>query len=304
MSTPINITAIPALLRPGLAAIVTTGNQYPDQWTEIFTKHTSDKEREIEMEVKSLGLAQLKQEAASLAYGSMNQTYTTTYINRYVAIGFIITRQAIMDNLYKSQFPMQAESLKRSLKQTKEILGASVLNNGFDTNYPIGDGKPVFSTTHPISGGPGVVANTFSVQADLSEASLQDALIAVQKFRDAAGLLENNKPTKMIVPAELQFTADRILESQFRTGTANNDVNAVYNMNAVPMGYRVNQYLTDSNAWFLMTDAQNGFKYYEREGVAVDTYVDFDTKNVKASAIERYSFGVTNFRAAFGSSGA
>lgn len=299
------ITQIQSLLRPGLAAILVNGAEYPDQWKEVFETFQSDKEREIEVEVKSTGLASIKTEAGSIAYSSMNQTYTTTYVHRYVALGFKISRQAIKDNLYKSQFPMQAKSLQRSLKETKETLGASVLNNGFDaTNYPIGDGKALFSTTHPIQGAGGTVANTFTVQADLSEASLQDALVAIQRFRSAAGLLENNKPTKLIVPAELQWDADRLLNSQFRTGTANNDINAIYNTTAVPDGYRVNQYLTDADAWFIMTDAENGFKHYEREPVESDVYVDFDTKVLKCSAMERYSFGVTNFRAAFGSSGA
>lgn len=303
MATIINTTSIRDLLRPGLAAIVTAGKSYPDQWSEIFTKHTSDKEREIEVELKSLGLAQIKAEGASLAYDSMNQTYQTTYVNRYVAIGFIITRQAIKDNLYQKSFPMQAEALKRSLKITKEILGASILNNGFDTNFPIGDGQPVYSTAHPLSGGPGSIANTFSVQVDLSEASLEQMIIGAQKFRDAAGLLENNKPMKLIVPRELQFTAERILKSSFRTSTANNDISAVYNLSSVPQGYRVNQYLTDTNAYFLLTDALNGFKYYEREPVETDMYEDFDTDSLKAKALERYSFGITNWRATFGSSG-
>lgn len=300
----INIQSIADLLRPGLAAIVTPHQTYEDQWTEIFDTHTSDKEREIEIEVKSLGLAQIKAAGASVAYDDMYQTYRTTYVNRYVAIGFIITQQAMEDNLYKSQFPMQAQALKRSLKVTKEILGASVLNNGFDTNFPIGDGQPVFSTAHPIQGGPGVLANTFTTQASLSEASLEEMIIGVQRFRDAAGILEANKPKKLIVPPQLQFVADRILKSQFRVGTANNDINAMYNMSAIPEGYKVNQYLTDTDSYFLLTDAQNGFKYYNRKPVQTSMYVDFDTDNIKAKAVERYSFGITNPRAAFGSSGA
>lgn len=298
----INTTAIQSLLRPGLAAVFGDYPQYPAQWTEIYEKNTSDKAVEIEVEVKLLGLASIKAEGASIAFDTMGQRYITNYVHRYAAIGFIITRQALKDNLYQSRFPMQAKALKNSLAQTKETLGAAVLNNGFDTNFPIGDGKPVFSTTHPIDGG--TVANTFTVQADLNETSLQDAVVAIQRYRDAANLRVMTKPTKMVVPAELQWTAERLLKSQFRTDTANNDISAVYSLSSVPQGFRVNMFLTDTNAWFLMTDAPNGFKYYEREALETDVQVDFDTQNLKAMAIERYSFGVSNFRAGFGSSGA
>lgn len=298
----INTTAIRDLLRPGLAAVFGDYPMYPGQWSEIFEKHTSDKAVEIEVEVKLLGLAQIKAEGASTAYGEMGQRYVTNYVNRYTSIGFIITRQAIKDNLYQSSFPLQAKALRQSMEQTKEVLGASVLNNGFSANFPIGDGQPLFSTQHPIDNG--VVANTFSVQADLNETSLQDAIVGVQRFKDAAGLRIMTKPTKLIVPAELQWTATRLLESQFRTATANNDINAIYNNSAVPQGYRVNMFLTDTNSWFLLTDAPNAFKYYEREALETDVYTDFDTDNLKAKAIERYSFGCSNFRGGWGSQGA
>lgn len=298
----INTTAIRDLLRPGLAAVFGDYPMYPGQWSEIFEKHTSDKAVEIEVEVKLLGLAQIKAESASTAYGEMGQRYVTNYVNRYTSIGFIITRQAIKDNLYQSSFPLQAKALRQSMEQTKEVLGASVLNNGFSSNFPIGDGQPLFSTQHPIDNG--VVANTFSVQADLNETSLQDAIVGVQRFKDAAGLRIMTKPTKLIVPAELQWTATRLLESQFRTATANNDINAIYNNSAVPQGYRVNMFLTDTNSWFLLTDAPNAFKYYEREALETDVYTDFDTDNLKAKAIERYSFGCSNFRGGWGSQGA
>lgn len=297
----INTTAIRDLLRPGLAAVFGDYPQYPGQWSEIFEKNTSDKAVEIEIEVKLLGLAQIKAEGAGITYDSMGQRYTTNYVHRYAAIGFIITRQAMKDNLYQSRFPMQAKALRNSLTQTKETLGAAVLNNGFDTNYPTGDGQPVFSTAHPIDGG--TFANTFSTQADLNETSLQDAIVAVQRFRDQANLRVMVKPRKLIVPPELQWTAERLLKSQFRTDSANNDISAIYSTSAVPEGYRVNMFLTDTNSWTLLTDAPNGFKYYEREALETDVYTDFDTDNLKAKAIERYSFGVSNTRAGFGSQG-
>ena len=282
----INTTAIRDLLRPGLAAVFGDYPMYPGQWSEIFEKHTSDKAVEIEVEVKLLGLAQIKAEGASTAYGEMGQRFVTNYVNRYTSIGFIITRQAIKDNLYQSSFPLQAKALRQSMEQTKEVLGASVLNNGFSASFPIGDGQPLFSTAHPIENG--TVANTFTVQADLNETSLQDAIVGVQRFRDAAGLRIMTKPTKLIVPAELQWTATRLLQSQFRVDTANNDINAIYNNSAVPQGHRVNMFLTDTNGWFLLTDAPNGFKHYERESLETDVYTDFDTDNLKAKAIERY----------------
>lgn len=299
---PINTSQIQALLRPGLADIFGDYPQEPAQWKEIFDTHTSDKAVEIDVEIKLLGLAQIKAEGASIAYDSMGQRYVTNYYHRYVGIGFVITRQAMKDNLYKSSFPMQSKALKDSLIQTKETLGAAVLNNDFSSSFPIGDGQPVFSTAHPIDGS--TVANTFTVQADLNETSLQDAINGVQRFRDQAGLRKPVKPKKLIVPTELQWTANRLLNSQFRTDTANNDISAIYNLNAVPQGYRVNLYLTDTNSWFLMTDAPSGFKYYEREAIDTDVYQDFDTDNLKAKAIERYSFGVSNFRGAWGSQGA
>jgi hypothetical protein len=298
----INTSAIQSLLRPGLAAVFGDYPQYPSQWSEIFERHSSDKAVEIEVEVKLLGLASIKAEGASVAYDNMGQRYITNYVHRYTAVGFIITRQAIMDNLYKTRFPLQAKALRNSMAQTKETLGAAVLNNGFDTNYPIGDGQPVFSTAHPIDGS--TVANTFAVQSQLNETSLQDAIVAIQRFRDAANLRVMTKPTKLIVPAELQWTAERLLKSEYRTDTANNDISAIYSMSAVPQGHRVNMFLTDTNAWYLMTDAPNGFKHYERERLETDVYTDFDTDNLKAKAVERYSFGVSNFRGAFASQGA
>lgn len=298
----INTTAIRDLLRPGLAAVFGDYPMYPSQWPELFTKHTSDKAVEIEVEVKLLGLASIKAEGASVQYDSMGQRYVTNYVHRYAAIGFIITKQAMKDNLYQSRFPMQAKALKDSLAQTKEVLGSAVFNNGFDTNYPIGDGKPVFSTTHPIDGG--VVANTPTTQADLNETSLQAAIEAIQAFKNAAGLKVMVKPQKLIVPPALQWTAERLLKSEFRTNTANNDISALVSTSAIPQGWRCNQFLTDTNAWFVMTNADNGFKYYEREAIETDVYTDFDTSNLKAKAEERYSFGVTNFRAAYGSQGA
>lgn len=299
----VNTAAIKSLLRPGLKTVFGDYPMYNGQWAEIFTRNKSDKATEIDVEMRTLSLAQLKTEGASISYDNgMGERYTTTYNNRTIGLGFVVTLEAMEDNLYMSQFPMNAAALRNSLAQAKEIQGAAVLNNGFSTSFPVGDGAALFSASHPIDNG--VVANTFAIQADLNEASLEQAVIGTQKFRDIAGNRVVVKPTKLIVPAELQFTAERLLKTELRTGTANNDVNAMYSLSTVPQGYRVNQFLTDANAWFLMTNAENGFKYMERKAVQTDLTTDFDTKSIKVSAIERYSFGVSNWRAAWGSSGA
>jgi phage major head subunit gpT-like protein len=297
----INTTQIANLLRPGLAAVFGDYPQYPSQWSEIFDVYESDKQQEIEVEMKMLGLAQIRPEGSPTAMDTMGQRIITTYLHKYVALGFSITRQAIMDNLYKTKFPLMVRALKKSLAQTKEILGAAVLNNGFNAAFPIGDGQPLFSLNHPIDGN--VVPNTPAVQADLNEASLESAIITIQQFRDQAGLIVQTKPKKLIVPPQGQFVAERLLASAFRTGTPNNDVSALYNLTIVPEGYRTNQYLTIANSWYVLTDAPDAFKHYVRESVETDVYTDFSTDNLLAKAVERYSFGVSNFRGGYGSEG-
>jgi hypothetical protein len=299
----VNTAAIKSLLRPGLNSVFGDYPMYPGQWSDIFARNKSDKQAEVDVETRFLGLASLKTEGASISYDNgMGERYTTTYLNQTIGLGFIITMEAMEDNLYKSDFPKQAQALRRSMEQTKEIRGAAVLNNGFSGSFPVGDGQALFSVNHPIDNG--VVANTFTVQADLNEASLEQAVIGTQRFRDIAGLRVMVKPDKLVVPPQLQFTAERLLKSQLRTGTGNNDINAVYNTRAVPGGYSVNQYLTSASAWFLKTNADNGFNYFERTPLKTDMITDFDTKSIKVSAVERYSFGVSNFRCAWGSSGA
>lgn len=299
---PINTGAIANLLRPGLKSVFGDYAQYPSQWSDIFEVHTSDKATEYEVEMKMMGLAQIRPEGSPTAVDTMGQRIVTQYTHRYVGLSFNITRQALMDNLYKTRFPLMVRALKKSMAQTKEILGASVLNNGFNANFPIGDGQPVFSVNHPIDGA--VVANTPAVQADLNEASLESATVTIQQFKDQAGLICMTKPHKLVVPPQLQFVAERILGSSFRTNTNNNDISALYSMTTIPQGFRINQFLTNPSAWFLLTDADDGFKHYVREKIEVDVYADFSTDNLMAKALERYSFGISNFRAAYGSSGA
>ena len=299
----INTGAIANLLRPGLAAVFGSYPMYPSQWSEIFDVYESDKAVEIEVEMKMLGLAQIRPEGSQTSMDTMGQRIITNYQHKYIGLGFVITRQAIMDNLYKTRFPMMATALRDSWAQTKEILGAAVLNNGFNAAFPIGDGQPLFSTAHPIDGG--TFPNTSAVAADLNEASLESGIITIQQFKNQAGLIVQTKPKKLIVAPQNQFVAERLLASSFRTNTANNDISAIYNVTAIPEGYRVNQFLTTTagQAWFVLTDAPDGFKHYVREKVETDVYTDFSTDNLQAKAIERYSFGVSNPRAAYGNVG-
>ena len=299
----INTTAIRSLLEPGLNAVFGDYPSYPAQWREIFDVYSSDKAVEKDIEMKFLGLAQLKAEGASTVYDTMGERFTTSYVARTASQGFIITRNAIKDNLYKSRFPMQAKGLRRSFEQLKETICASVLNNGFDaTNYPIGDGVALFSTAHPIDGS--TVANRPTAEADLNETSLEAALIAVQAFKDQAGLKVMVQPRKLVVPPQLQFTTARLLRGDWQVDSANRNINAIKNMNMVPEGFVVNQFLTDVDAWFLLTNADNGFKFFQREGFSTDMYTDFDNENLKVKGLERYSAGVSNFRAGYGTSGA
>lgn len=298
----INTSAIANLLRPGLADVFGDYPMYPSQWTEIFDRHTSIMQQEIEVETRLLGMAEIRAEGASTAFdNAMGQRWITTYLHKYVSLGFIVTRQAMKDNLYKNKFDMQARALKRSMLQTKEILGAAVLNNGFSTSYPGGDGQPLYSTSHPIDGA--TYHNTFTTQADLNETALNDANVIIQQFKDQAGLIVMTKPKKLIVPPQLAWTADRLLGSKYRTETANNDINPIASTQMIPEGYRVNQFLTDTNGWFIKTDADSGFKYYEREKVEIDMFTEFDNDNLKVKALERYSFGWSNPRISFGSQG-
>ncbi len=298
----VNTTAIKDLLRPGLAAVFGDYPSYPAQWTEIFGTYTSDKAIEYETEMRYTALAGFRpQGAPTMVDSNMGQRFVTQYQSQYVGLMIILTRQALVDNLYKTKFPQMVKSLKRSMLQTKEILGANVLNNAFNASFPIADGQPLCSTSHPID--TGVVANTPSVAADLNEASLEAGIIAMRQFRDAAGLICMTKPKKLIVGPQGEFAACRLLRSEYRIGTPNNDISALYNMSSVPEGFRVNQFITLPNAWFLLSDAPDSFKMYQREALETDMYVDMDTDNLKAKAVERYAFGVSNFRGVYGSNG-
>lgn len=300
----INTAQIASLLRPGLKAVFGQYPTYPEQWTEIFKTYQSDKYQEIEVEMKYLGAADIKPEGQPIATDSMGQRIVTNYIHKRVGLSFTITKEAVEDNLYQNQFPQQAISLRNSLRITKNILGANILNNAFNAAYPIGDGQAVCSANHPIDGG--VFSNTLaagSASVDFSEAGVEQAIILIQKFPMQSGILSQTMAKKMILPRELQFSASRLLNSAFRVDVANNDINALYHNDYIPDGYRINQFLTSPTAWFVLTDAEDGLKHFQRTPVETDTYVDYPTDNVMAKATERYSFGISNPRAIFGSPG-
>jgi hypothetical protein len=300
----INTSQIAALLRPGLQAITGQYPTYPEQWTEIYKTIKSDKYEEIDVEMKFLGPADIKLEGQPGAIDTMGQRITTNYIHKRISNGFSITREAIDDNLYKNQFPEQAKSLRDSLRVTKNMLGANILNQAFNSAFALGDGQPLCSQSHPIDGG--VFSNAFGTgeaTVDFSEAGLEQAIIQIQKFPMQSGILCQTMPKKIIIPRELQFAASRLLNSAFRTDTANNDISALYHNDYIPEGYRVNQFLDSATAWFVLTDAENGFKHFQRSPVETDTYVEYATDNVMCKATERYSFGCTNVRAVFGSPG-
>lgn len=299
----VNTAQIANLLRPGLNAVFGDYPNYPSQWTEIFDRNTSEMAVEFDVEMRTLGLAQLRAEGANTYYDNgMGQRFITTYNHAYVALGFIVTRKAMKDNLYKAQFSMGSAQLKDSFLQTKEVQGIAVINNAFDaTNAAGADGVALCSTAHPIDGS--TYANTPSTQVALNETAIEAAIVQIQQLRDQAGKIVMVQPRKMIVPPNNQWQADRLLGSKFRTETANNDISAIYNVKAIPEGYTVNQFMTDTNSWFIKTNADNGFKYFEREKMEVDMFTDFDNDNLKIKGIERYSFGFSNPRIVWGSSG-
>ena len=301
----ITTNQIADLLRPGLAAVVGQFPIHEHQWKELYKTYQSDKYQEIEVEMKFLGNADVKLEGQPISTDSMGERIVTSYTHKRIGLSFTITKEAIEDNLYKSQFPMQAMSLRKSLMSTKNILGANLFNNAFNVAAPIGDGQPMCSQTHPIDGG--TFSNTFAAgvpPVDFSEAGLEQAIINIQSFPMQSGILAATMAKNLIVPKELQFAASRLLDSKFRVATGNNDINAMYHNDYIPEGYKVNHYFISPTAWFIITDAPDGLKHYQRTPVQTDTYVEFQTDNVMAKATERYSFGITNPRAVFGSPGA
>lgn len=295
----ITTTQIRDMLLPGVNAFFGDYERLPQQWSDIFSRNSSEMYREVDVEVKMLGLASLRNEGQAITYEDMGERYSYTYIHQGVGLGFVMTKFAIRDNLYKTQFGPNTRALKYSMVQTKEVYGAAVLNNAFDTtNYPGGDAVSLCNTSHPID--VGLVANTPTVQAELNESSLQDAVVGIRRFRDAAGLRNLVKAERLIIAPENQWVAQRLLHSELRVGTSDNDVNALRQLGSVPGGFRCNDFLTNTKAWFVITNCPDGLKYFQRDPLEISSDVDFQTDNLLTKATERYSFGWSNFRGIWG----
>jgi hypothetical protein len=278
--------------------------RYGEQHKEIYETETSERSFEEETKLSGFSAAPVKNEGSAISYDNAQEAWTTRYNHETIALGFSITEEAVEDNLYDSLSARYTKALARAMAYTKQVKAAAVLNNGF-TNSPVyygGDGVPLFSTAHPLISG-GVNSNTPTTQADLNETSLEAAVIQIAAWTDERGLLIAGKPRKLIVPPALQFVATRLLETSLRVGTADNDINALKNNGSIPEGYTVNNYLTDTNAWFLCTDVPNGLKHFIRSPLENKMDGDFDTGNVRYKARERYSFGWSDPLGMFGSSG-
>jgi len=290
-------------LEPGLNALFGLEyNRYDNEHAEIFTTETSDRAFEEEVMLSGFGTAATKAEGAMVTMDQATEAYTSRYTHNTVALGFAITEEAIEDNLYDRLAGRYTRALARSMAQSKQITAANVLNNGFTTANG-GDGKALMTTDHPLANG-GTFRNELSTAADLSETSLEQALIDIAAFVDERGLKIALQGRRLIIPKELQFTAERIMRSPQRVGTADNDINAMANMGMIPEGYRINHFLTDTDAFFIMTDAPNGLKHFVRSPIKTAIEGDFDTGNVRFKARERYSFGFSDPRGIFGSPGA
>jgi len=278
-------------------------NRYENEHAEIFATETSDRAFEEEVMLSGFGSAPVKSEGAGVTFDQATESFTARYTHETIAMAFAITEEAIEDNLYDRLAGRYTRALARSMANTKQVKAANVLNNAFNSSFTGGDGVELCSTAHPLANG-GTLANELATAADLSETSLEQSLIDIAAFVDERGLKIAMQGVKLIIPKELQFTAERILKSPQRVGTADNDINAMANMGMIPQGYRVNHYLTDTDAFFIMTDAPNGMKMFVRSPIKTAIEGDFDTGNVRFKARERYSFGFSDPRGIFGSPGA
>ena len=291
-------------LEPGLNALFGLEYQrYEQEHAEIYDTENSERAFEEEVMLSGFGSAPVKSEGAAVAFDDANEAFTARYNHETIALAFSITEEAIEDNLYDRLSSRYTKALARSMANTKQVKAASVLNNAFDTTITGGDGVSLCNGSHPLTNG-STFRNQPRTAADLNETSLENALIDISGFVDERGLRVSVRGTKLIIPSNLQFIADRILESTLRPGTADNDINAVRNMGMLPEGYVVNHYLLDTDAFFIKTDAPRGFLHFERMPMSTKMEGDFDTGNMRFKARERYSFGFSDPRCVFGSQGA
>jgi hypothetical protein len=293
-------------LLPGLNALFGLEYaKYGEEHKEIYETETSERSFEEETKLSGFAAAPVKNEGSAIAYDNAQEAWTARYTHETIAMGFSITEEAVEDNLYDSLSSRYTKALARGMAYTKQVKAAAVLNTGFtgSGNPTYGDGQVLFSTQHPLVSG-GVNSNTPATPADLNETSLENAVIQIAAWTDERSLLIAAKPKKLIVPPALMFVATRLLETELRVSTADNDINALKNNGSIPEGYTVNHYLTDTNAWFLLTDVPNGLKHFVRTPMSTGMDGDFDTGNVRYKARERYSFGVSDPLGIFGSPGA
>jgi hypothetical protein len=290
-------------LLPGLNALFGLEyGKYENEHAEVYETETSERSFEEEVKLSGFGAAPVKAEGAAISYDNAQESFTARYNHETVAMGFSITEEAMEDNLYDSLSARYTKALARAMAYTKQVKAASLLNTGFDV-FRSGDGAFLFSTTHGTVAG-GNNANRPSTPADLNETSLEQAVIDIAAFTDERDLLIAARPRKLIVPPSLMFVATRLLQTELRVGTADNDINALRSNGSIPEGYRVNHYLTDNDAWFLTTDVPNGMKHFVRTAMQTSMDGDFDTGNVRYKARERYSFGVSDPLGIYGSPGA
>ena len=290
-------------LLPGLNALFGMEyKRYGEEHKELYEIETSERSFEEETKLSGFGQAPVKNEGSAIVYDNAQEAWTARYTHETIAMGFSITEEAIEDNLYDSLSARYTKALARGMAYTKQVKAASILNNGFNASYTYGDGKTLFATDHPLVSG-GTNSNRPTTGADLNETSLEAAVIQIAAWTDERGLLIAAKPRKLVVPPALMFVATRLLETELRVGTTDNDINALKHNGSIPEGYTVNHWLTDTNAWFLLTDVPNGLKHFVRTPMQTGMDGDFETGNTRYKARERYSFGVSDPLGVFGSPG-
>ena len=291
-------------LEPGLNALFGLEDaRYDNESAEIYDTESSDRAFEEEVMLSGFGSAPVKSEGSAVSFDDAQEAYTARYTHETISLAFSITEEAIEDNLYDRLASRYTKALARSMANTKQVKAAATLNNAFDSTFTGGDGKELCATDHPLVNG-NDLRNEPSTAADLNETSLENALIDIAAFVDERGLKVSVRGMKLIIPPALQFVADRLLESTLRPGTSDNDTNAMRNMGMLPQGYTVNHYLTDTDAFFIKTDAPRGFIHFERMAMSTKMEGDFDTGNMRFKARERYSYGYSDPRCVFGSPGA
>ena len=301
---PISRAQLAKELEPGLNALFGMEyGRYENEHSEIFDTESSDRAFEEEVMLAGFGSAPVKNEGGAVNFDDAQESFTSRYTHETIALAFAITEEAIEDNLYDRLASRYTKALARSMAHTKQVKAANVLNNAFNSSFTGGDGKELCATDHPLNGG-GTFSNEPSTAADLNETSLEDAMISISGFVDERGLKIALRGMKLIIPPALQFVAERLMASNLRVATADNDINALRNMGMLPEGYTVNHFLTDPDAFFIKTDAPNGFKHFERSPMRTSMEADFDTGNMRYKARERYSFGFSDPRCVFGSPGA